>query len=230
MRTVAHSALPEAELSTAGAVPLGADEYARKRLAGLARVAPAPVDRVRVRLSRATGSGDRSAVVKAALHISGRVIRAHVAAPTFREAVDRMRDVLHHRLSVLGSLRTDPPRRRAEHRPVRVHRAPADRDLVRRKTYAPEPMSITDARTDMGLLDHDFYLFVDRETGRDTVITHDDHAVLDAAVAPVLPLVHAIERLDLSNEPFVFFVDVDTGRGSLVYLRYDGHYGLISPH
>ncbi|WP_168200834.1 HPF/RaiA family ribosome-associated protein [Allokutzneria sp. NRRL B-24872] len=228
MRTVAHSALPEAELSTAGAVPLGTDEYTRKRLAGLTRVAPAPVDRVRVRLSRATESGDRSAVVKAALHISGRVVRAHVAAPTFREAVDRMRDVLHHRLSVLGSLRSEPPHQRAEHRPARVRRDPADRDLVRRKTYAAEPMSVLDARVDMDLLDHDFYLFVDQETGRDAVVAHDD-TVLDADAAPVLTVAQAVERLDLSDEPFVFFVDPDTGRGTLVYLRYDGHYGLIGP-
>jgi hypothetical protein len=38
---------------------------------------------------------------------------------------------------------------------------------------------------------------------------------------------------ELSGQPFVFFVeensDADGGRGRLVYLRYDGHYGLISP-
>jgi len=27
----------------------------------------------------------------------------------------------------------------------------------------------------------------------------------------------------------VFFVEPTTGRGNVVYRRYDGHYGLISP-
>ena len=39
----------------------------------------------------------------------------------------------------------------------------------------------------------------------------------------------AIEHLDLVADPFVFFVHAETGRGNVVYLRYDGHYGLIEP-
>ena len=33
----------------------------------------------------------------------------------------------------------------------------------------------------------------------------------------------------MSGYPFVFFVDEDSGRGRLLYVRYDGHDGLISP-
>jgi Sigma 54 modulation/S30EA ribosomal protein C terminus len=29
------------------------------------------------------------------------------------------------------------------------------------------------------------------------------------------------------GEPFVFFANPDTGHASLLYHRYDGHYGLI---
>jgi hypothetical protein len=39
----------------------------------------------------------------------------------------------------------------------------------------------------------------------------------------------AIAILDLGDEPFVFFLDEQTGDGSVVYRRYDGHYGLITP-
>ena len=35
-------------------------------------------------------------------------------------------------------------------------------------------------------------------------------------------------RLELSGEPFVFYLDPDTGRGRVLYLRYDGHYGQIT--
>ncbi|WP_327048745.1 sigma 54 modulation/S30EA ribosomal C-terminal domain-containing protein [Microbispora sp. NBC_01189] len=32
-----------------------------------------------------------------------------------------------------------------------------------------------------------------------------------------------------SGLPFVFFAGRRTGRGNVVYHRYDGHYGLITP-
>ena len=57
--------------------------------------------------------------------------------------------------------------------------------------------------------------------------------MVDAApvgpVAPVLRLDEAEERLDVGHEPFVFFVDAASGRGHVLYRRYDGHYGLIVP-
>ena len=45
---------------------------------------------------------------------------------------------------------------------------------------------------------------------------------------PVLTKVEARQRLDLSGEPFVFYVDADDQQGRVIYRRYDGHYGLIS--
>ncbi|MBT2381356.1 sigma 54 modulation/S30EA ribosomal C-terminal domain-containing protein [Streptomyces sp. ISL-111] len=39
----------------------------------------------------------------------------------------------------------------------------------------------------------------------------------------------AAQRLRLTGLPFVFFHDTGTGRGSVLYHRYDGHYGLITP-
>jgi hypothetical protein len=39
----------------------------------------------------------------------------------------------------------------------------------------------------------------------------------------------AIGLIDLAAEPFVFFANATTGRGNVVYRRYDGHYGLITP-
>jgi len=37
-----------------------------------------------------------------------------------------------------------------------------------------------------------------------------------------------VRRRDLAAEPFLFFVDAANQRGSLLYHRYDGHYGLIT--
>ena len=37
----------------------------------------------------------------------------------------------------------------------------------------------------------------------------------------------AIDRLNLGGERFVFYVDAHTRQGSVLYVRDDGHYGLI---
>jgi len=45
---------------------------------------------------------------------------------------------------------------------------------------------------------------------------------------PTIGVDDAIERLNLGDDPFVFFVDVSPGRGAVLYRRYDGHYGLVT--
>jgi hypothetical protein len=49
-------------------------------------------------------------------------------------------------------------------------------------------------------------------------------SVLSPAVRSIS---EAISRLGLIDLPFLFFVDAATGRSSVLYHRYDGHYGLI---
>lgn len=39
----------------------------------------------------------------------------------------------------------------------------------------------------------------------------------------------ALGRLVATELPVMFFQDAATSRGSVLYQRYDGHYGLISP-
>jgi len=102
----------------------------------------------------------------------------------------------------------------------------------------------------MDQLDYDFYLFCDLASGSDAVIerlevgsyrltrlhpSEMDPGPIAAALeisdtpAAVLSLEEAMERLDASGEPHVFFADSATGRANVVYRRYDGHYGLITP-
>ena len=102
---------------------------------------------------------------------------------------------------------------------------------------------------DLELLDHDFYLFKNRETGEDNVVARSGRSgyellepsatcSLTETVAtirhsptrpPTIDPEDAVGLLDLGDLPFVFFVDPDTRRGQVVYRRYDGHYGLITP-
>jgi hypothetical protein len=48
-------------------------------------------------------------------------------------------------------------------------------------------------------------------------------------LAPRLSVAGATARLEAAGQPFVFFVNSHTSRGSLIYHRYDGHYGLVEP-
>ena len=47
--------------------------------------------------------------------------------------------------------------------------------------------------------------------------------------APRLAPADATARLEALGQPFLFFVNSETGRGNLIYHRYNGHYGLITP-
>ncbi|MGE5292971.1 MAG: sigma 54 modulation/S30EA ribosomal C-terminal domain-containing protein [Micromonosporaceae bacterium] len=123
------------------------------------------------------------------------------------------------------------------------------RAVVKRKSYAPAPQTPDEAIADMELLDHDFYLFTERSTGEDSVVYRADGGyrlaqahlrrrrlgpvspsiTVSGRSAPRLTPAEAMERLEALGQPFLFFVDGETGRGNLIYHRYDGHYGLICP-
>ncbi|HUJ06852.1 MAG TPA: sigma 54 modulation/S30EA ribosomal C-terminal domain-containing protein [Streptosporangiaceae bacterium] len=47
--------------------------------------------------------------------------------------------------------------------------------------------------------------------------------------APKLGLGEAEERLEALGQPFLFFENAESRRGNLLYHRYDGDYGLITP-
>ncbi|MEL7157482.1 MAG: sigma 54 modulation/S30EA ribosomal C-terminal domain-containing protein [Actinomycetota bacterium] len=129
-------------------------------------------------------------------------------------------------------------------------RAVADREVVRHKSFAPDEATVDEALWDMALLDYDFYLFVELTTGLDCMLEQRSDGrrvvhVLTTDGAPSVPLPdgvdqsdvvptslrpsEAIRLLDDSGRPFVFFRNAVTERGNVIYRRYDGHYGLITP-
>jgi len=119
-----------------------------------------------------------------------------------------------------------------------------ERQVVRRKTFAITPATVDEAAFDMQALDHDFYLFNDAGSGRPALIYRrseggfhvaglpDDAVLPDGVQAelspPSLDEAGARRRLDDGGEPFVFFIDVETQQGSVLYRRRDGNYGLIT--
>jgi len=132
-------------------------------------------------------------------------------------------------------------------RPEYFPRPVEERELIRSKTFALAALTPEEAALEMHVYDYDFHLFTNVDTGEENVVyRRPDGTValaqvtptaergtlpfaLDPAPAPVMVLEGAIARLNLTGERFVFFVDAQTRRGKVLYLRYDGHYGLIEP-
>jgi ribosome-associated translation inhibitor RaiA len=132
--------------------------------------------------------------------------------------------------------------------PVFFPRPVDERELVRHKTFSWGEMTPDEAASDLEALDHDFYLFTNLETGEDNVIARSGSgyelsepsatcSLHETAVPVTRSLVRpatmtteeARETLDLTDRPFVFFLDPNDGRGRVLYRRYDGHYGLLEP-
>lgn len=187
------------------------------------------------------------------VHIAAREVREAV------DLVERrLRDKLEHRAERIearrqGALVAQPGEWRhgmlPTRRPEYFDRPPEEREIIRRKTFAVDELTPDEAAFDMEMLDYDFYLFRDLASGGDAVLERlPDGAyritrlrpvesappsaitlVESPNSAPTLTLEEAIARLDTGGEPFVFFADATTGRGTVVYRRYDGHYGVLEP-
>ncbi len=125
-----------------------------------------------------------------------------------------------------------------------------DRQIVRHKAWSGEHESVDEAVFDLEILDHDFHLFRDVTSGEDCMVTrlgdgthrlsqrtpHPESIIgaaaavtLDDRPAPDVTLTGAIDLLNMSGEPVTFFSNRTTGRGNVIYRRFDGHYGLITP-
>ena len=135
-------------------------------------------------------------------------------------------------------------------RAAHLRLAPEERSIMRRKTFAMSPMSPAEAAADLDALDHEFYLFSDSETNSDSVVYHRDdgrvgvigpagtkwtNAEADGIVCEqsrttgLTALDDAVAEMNELSHRFMFFVNAETSRGNVIYMRYDGNYGLIDP-
>lgn len=255
---------PPFQFAIRGEVGDDTREYARTRIDHLIDTVGRPVRFVRVKLTVVDNpAAERPAMAEVVLDLDRTIVRAHAEAPTFTEAVDRVVDRLQ------GRIRHDRSRRRARQRgrevangsrwatlpigPPEPEPRPAGPDrpeIVRHRSFAPDDLTIDEAAWDLDMLDYDFLLFVEAESGSDAVLTTDEEGslviqfrqpvdldpadcVIDVLTAegppPSLRPSEAIEFLETMRNRFVFFVDPESGRGNVVYRRHDGHYGLITP-
>ncbi|MBB5157536.1 ribosome-associated translation inhibitor RaiA [Saccharopolyspora phatthalungensis] len=136
------------------------------------------------------------------------------------------------------------------HRPPYFPRPAGERKIIRHKSFELGDCDLDEAAFDMACLDFDFHLFTERGTGQDSVLYRagptgyrlaqlephpDDLAPHTLTVtvsdqpAPVLTTTEAVDRMAAVNLPFLFYLDGERGRAAVLYRRYDGHYGLITP-
>lgn len=246
----------EVGVTTRGEVPDEVKEQALAKVAQLARLTDKPILFAQVKLAlEPNPARERPAIAEATLDVNGRQVRAHVAAGQLEEAVDLLELRLRRNLAKAADRHGRETVRHApdggpSDRPEHAERPVDEREVVRHKTFALDPMPWDEAAFDLDVLGHDFYLFTELGSGVDCVVRRGDDESVEVLpgdervagalgsttgapalgpVAPVLRLAEAEERLDVGHEPFVFFVDADSRRGNVVYRRFDGHYGLITP-
>jgi len=252
------------DISTKGEVADAAREAARDKFSELAALVREPVRGIDIRLIHERDpANERPCSVEVVFNIDGRPIRAHVDAKRMQEAVDMAVDHLHrrveraesrlHRINVRRETGQPTPDewRHGDLPTARPHYFPRpvdEREVVRRKTFALEPITLDEAAFDLDQLGHDFYLFTELQTGADSVLYRRDGGEFELlcagstlpdvghAAAPIhltrgavveSTVEEAEERLDVTDEPFVFFRSAENGRGNVLYRRRDGHYGLI---
>jgi ribosome-associated translation inhibitor RaiA len=240
-----------------GSISASDREYAIQKLRNVQRAAPGPVLFARLELRQEPDPArPRPAVAKAELDCNGRLVRAHVAAATQREAADLLEARLRQSIERVAHRRRDARLRHRDEeswhhgdaparRPSYFPRPPDEREVVVRKSFALAAQTVDEAVADLELLDHDFFLFRDITNEVDCVVARSAEgyelrcagpAPDEPIAAPVtvkrepvphLALEDAEALLDETDAPFVFFVDANSGRGRVLYRRYDGHYGLI---
>ena len=197
---------------------------AAARIGELEQVTTGPLTHARVVLTQERNPRiERRARAEGQLLLAGHPIRARVAAPTMGAAIDelsqRMREQLRRyvdRLITHNRLPATAPTGEWRHgawlaaRPPHSWRPPGERRIIRRKTFALEPLTALEAAAEMAALDHRFYLFQDAETGADAVAYHradDGLAVIETCSRP-----SAGGEGDLPREPSRYSTALGAGR------------------
>ncbi|WP_433679362.1 sigma 54 modulation/S30EA ribosomal C-terminal domain-containing protein [Nocardia sp. CA-119907] len=247
----ATAADPELAVTTRGAVP-PAD--VTRAVRGIGRVLRRhhldAAARVRV---TAPVDADEPTLVQANIRIHDTPTRVQVTGPrgfavTF--AVERL-DRQIARLATKQSREWPDPARPP------LARVTEPRPIARRKHCALLTGTPAEATAVLNAMDYDAYLFIDAETGEDAVVSWADSlgirmarqrtttapeaavdrpltanslsVLMDAQPAPTLIEEVAVTRLCRKGLPFLFFTDADTGRGRLLYRRYDGDLTIVVP-
>jgi putative sigma-54 modulation protein len=152
-------------------------EYALKRLSKVINSLPNLVKAsVEISVEQA-GSADRRCAVQATLSAKGTLLRAEDHGPDAMSAIDSVHDVLARRIRDRKRRLYQAKRKKAARHKDAVGMETArtlpdeSPDLVTRiKSHETKPLFTEDAIEQMDLLGHDFFFFLNAETGQHNVV------------------------------------------------------------
>ncbi|MEA2331997.1 MAG: hypothetical protein QOH58_2135 [Thermoleophilaceae bacterium] len=133
--------------------------------------------------------------------------------------------------------------------PEATLKPPRERQIIPRRPFVDVPLPTLDAIDLLLDLDVEFSLFTHERTNEDVVVhrlpdgriglLHPPGSVLadesdllvtePSRYSEPLTLETARAEEDVLNHRFLYFTATEDGRGKVLYLRYDGDYGLVEP-
>jgi len=198
----------------------------------------------RVRLSTPTADG--SVLIQVNLRVRNKPVRMQTRNESLDDWVPAMRRLDRQIVRSWG-----PWQPRPWPDPTRTILTASERaTLVRRKAVPLARTTPWCAAEVLDAMDYNMHLFTDVETGEEAVVFRagptglrlarqhhvrvpsepgPDPLVVNSRPARTLTEDAAVARLRDHSMRFIFFTDADTGRGKLLYPRYDGGIGLIAP-
>ncbi|MFJ4184698.1 sigma 54 modulation/S30EA ribosomal C-terminal domain-containing protein [Kitasatospora sp. NPDC089509] len=239
MTRLRHRPALDVRVEIRGELPREDAEYARARAQDTAAELLPDAHGLRLRLTRVRDRAvTRPALAQADVRLDDLgPVRVQLATGTAREAVDLVLGTLAGRavrLREQGDIGLAAVHESA-YRPQYADRPLALRRIARHKAVVLARRTPGQAARELLALDRSFHLFLDAGTGRDGLVHRCSltGAVglwsADGAAVPALDLAEAARRLWLTGRPFVCHTDPGDGRVRVLYRRYDGHYGLITP-
>ncbi len=201
---------------------------------------------VRVRLSSVARCGGPG-LAQINLRVCGAPARVQVPGPTVAQAVTAAAHRLDRQIHRLTSMWEPWPWPDPQRRPLGV--AGGER-IGRQKRVRLRTGTVCQATATMNAMDYDFHLFVDGATGEDAIVYRSgptgvrlsrqrsmhpprvpdgQPVTINPRKVPALTSAEAARQVSAGWLPFLFFTDPASGRGNVLYRRYDATLGLITP-
>jgi ribosome-associated translation inhibitor RaiA len=245
------------EIELGEGVPRGDADALRIGIREFTELQEKPVSHARITLRRGLGQhGARDYIADASVIVEGRKIAAHATGGSANDATEAVRNRLRRQLHRVRSKVRDEERRgvTAVHLPRDLSYRPQEgvkpaplRRIVFRRTYLETLLGTIDAVDDLLDIDAEFMLFVHARTREDVVVYLRD----DGGIGLLFPegsrladegdivvpkpsrypepisLSAARTEMDFLDHRFLYFIDAAHRRGTVIYLRHDGDYGLV---
>ena len=155
-------------------IPPAIEDYAIKRVSKMDRFLPS-IDSGKIEISEeGIRRPDQRYSVQVTLESGGVIIRAHEHADDMRSAIDRVSDALTNRINRYKGKRFEHSKDSLRKMEPAIVGADVpeeeERRLVKTKSITVKPMPIDEAAEQMELLGHDFFLFINSETGNTNLV------------------------------------------------------------